>query len=140
MQTIAMVTMAIENGKVKCHRYWPESVNDPFIISDRLGDAVFPFSLYIYIYIYLLYYMYYHTLFVFGRIEVSLTQVQSLKNFDIHHIKLEDRHSGETHRVMHLNFTTWPDHGTPPSGLPLLQVRNGWKVMVTRSGLCYLYM
>ena len=56
------------------------------------------------------------------RIEVSLSQVQSLENFDIHHIKLEDRHTGDTHRVIHLNFTTWPDHGTPGSGVPLLQV------------------
>ena len=40
VQAIAMVTMATENGKVKCHRYWPESVQDPFIISDRCVVSV----------------------------------------------------------------------------------------------------
>jgi protein tyrosine phosphatase len=56
-----------------------------------------------------------------NRFEISLTQVQRLESFDIHHIKMEDLESGRIHRVTHLNFTGWPDHGSPESGLPLLK-------------------
>ncbi|XP_063969005.1 tyrosine-protein phosphatase non-receptor type 13-like isoform X2 [Lytechinus pictus] len=33
---IAMVTMDVESGKVKCHRYWPESANTPLMVYDRI--------------------------------------------------------------------------------------------------------
>ncbi|XP_071952014.1 tyrosine-protein phosphatase non-receptor type 13-like isoform X2 [Antedon mediterranea] len=32
---IAMVTMDVENGKVKCHRYWPSSTDSPVVVADR---------------------------------------------------------------------------------------------------------
>ena len=40
VQVIAMVTQAKENGKVKCHQYWPQSVQDPFIVTDRLANSL----------------------------------------------------------------------------------------------------
>ncbi|XP_030835107.1 tyrosine-protein phosphatase non-receptor type 13 isoform X4 [Strongylocentrotus purpuratus] len=33
---IAMVTMDVESGKVKCHRYWPESANSPLMVYNRI--------------------------------------------------------------------------------------------------------
>lgn len=33
---IAMVTQDVEGGKVKCHRYWPDSLHTPMNINDRL--------------------------------------------------------------------------------------------------------
>ncbi|XP_033112583.1 tyrosine-protein phosphatase non-receptor type 13-like isoform X2 [Anneissia japonica] len=35
VSVIAMVTMDIENGKVKCHRYWPSSTDSPVVVTDR---------------------------------------------------------------------------------------------------------
>ena len=35
VQVIAMVTMDTENSKIKCHRYWPDSVTEPFTICNR---------------------------------------------------------------------------------------------------------
>ena len=34
-QVIAMVTQEMEGGKVKCHRYWPDSVSAPIVVSNR---------------------------------------------------------------------------------------------------------
>lgn len=87
--TIAMVTLDVEGGKIKCHRYWPESKNTPLTVCDQY--------------------------------EVSLLEVHTLQNFDIHRIKMKNLESGSTHIVFHVNFTTWPDHGTPDTGIPLLQ-------------------
>jgi protein tyrosine phosphatase len=35
VEVIAMVTRDIEDKKVKCHRYWPDSVTEPFTVWDR---------------------------------------------------------------------------------------------------------
>ena len=86
-----MVTQDVENDKVKCHRYWPDSVSQPFT--------------------------------VFNRYELSLTRIQRLQHFDVHHIAMEDLETGRTHRLLHLNFTSWPEQGTTESGIPLLQVK-----------------
>ena len=63
-----------------------------------------------------------HCLSCFGRLQVSLTQVHTFANFIVHHIRMTDLETGHEHRVTHLNFTTWPDLGTPKSAIPLLQV------------------
>ena len=92
VQVIAMVTQDVENDKVKCHRYWPDSAATPFT--------------------------------VYNRYELSLTRVQRLHHFDVHHIAMEDLETGRVHRLLHLNFTSWPEQGAPDSGRPLLQVKN----------------
>ncbi|XP_070545261.1 tyrosine-protein phosphatase non-receptor type 13-like isoform X2 [Ptychodera flava] len=89
VNVIAMVTMDMENGKVKCHRYWPDSVDTPLIVQ--------------------------------GRFEIQMTDLQTLENFDIRQITMSDMKSGKEWYVTHLNFTTWPDHGVPVSGLPLVR-------------------
>ena len=35
VEIIAMVTQDMEGGKVKCHRYWPDSMTTPMTILDR---------------------------------------------------------------------------------------------------------
>jgi len=32
---VAMVTLEREGGKVKCHRYWPDSEDQPLVFSGR---------------------------------------------------------------------------------------------------------
>nr|XP_006812581.1 PREDICTED: tyrosine-protein phosphatase non-receptor type 13-like [Saccoglossus kowalevskii] len=89
VEVIAMVTMDMENGKVKCHRYWPDSVDTPMILQ--------------------------------GRYEIQMTSLQTLENFDIRRISMSDMKTGKEWRLTHLNYTTWPDHGVPVSGLPLVR-------------------
>ena len=36
-QVIAMITLDLECGKVKCHRYWPQSSELPVKVSPRCG-------------------------------------------------------------------------------------------------------
>ena len=35
VEVITMVTRDVEDNKVKCHKYWPESVSEPFTVWDR---------------------------------------------------------------------------------------------------------
>ena len=35
VEVIAMVTQDMESGKVKCHRYWPDSIATPFTMFNR---------------------------------------------------------------------------------------------------------
>lgn len=53
VDTIAMLTLDMEGQKVKCHRYWPDSVAAPFTVYDRHVKHSSAFSVYpIYIYIF----------------------------------------------------------------------------------------
>jgi protein tyrosine phosphatase len=40
-QVIAMVTLDMECGKVKCHRYWPESPELPVKVNERYDDMLY---------------------------------------------------------------------------------------------------
>lgn len=61
------------------------------------------------------------TMMFADRYEVSLTQQQKLKHFDIHSIKMEDTQTGRVHRLTHLNLHSWPDLSSQCSVAPLLQ-------------------
>ncbi|XP_074647744.1 tyrosine-protein phosphatase non-receptor type 13-like isoform X2 [Tubulanus polymorphus] len=89
ISVIAMVTQDIESGKVKCHRYWPDSIETPFT--------------------------------VYNKYEISLKKLQILENFELREIHIEDIDSGMSRTVMHMYYTSWPDHGTPSSARPLLE-------------------
>ncbi|XP_067950763.1 tyrosine-protein phosphatase non-receptor type 13-like [Watersipora subatra] len=86
ISVIAMVTQDVEGGKVKCHRYWPDSLYTPMNIY-----------------------------------EVTLTKLFSLDDFDVRHLEVRDVETNETKKVIHMNYTKWPDHGMPNSATPLLQ-------------------
>ncbi|XP_038647680.1 tyrosine-protein phosphatase non-receptor type 13 isoform X9 [Scyliorhinus canicula] len=78
---IAMMTLEVEGGKIKCQRYWPELQGKSMIVNDK--------------------------------IKIILQSCQSLEDFIIRKIEMIDIKSGESRQVTHLNFTAWPDHGTP---------------------------
>ncbi|KAM9450564.1 tyrosine-protein phosphatase non-receptor type 13 isoform 2-T2 [Clarias gariepinus] len=47
------------------------------------------------------------------RLQVTLVKDQHLDNFIIRLIEVKDVQTNEIQRVSHLNYTGWPDHGTP---------------------------
>ncbi|KAL4641068.1 FERM and PDZ domain-containing protein 2-like [Arapaima gigas] len=50
-----------------------------------------------------------------GCYQLILENCQIQEYFHIKIIKMVEKKTGDTHLVMHLKFTTWPDHGTPHS-------------------------
>lgn len=47
------------------------------------------------------------------RLQITLVKDQHLDNFVIRLIEVKDIQTSEIQRVTHLNYTGWPDHGTP---------------------------
>ncbi|XP_060791346.1 tyrosine-protein phosphatase non-receptor type 13 isoform X2 [Neoarius graeffei] len=47
------------------------------------------------------------------RLQITLVKDQHLDNFIIRLIEVKDVQTNEIQRVSHLNYTGWPDHGTP---------------------------
>ncbi|TSK72179.1 Tyrosine-protein phosphatase non-receptor type 13 [Bagarius yarrelli] len=85
---IAMMTQEVEGGKVKCQRYWPDTLRTAQMVDDRL--------------------------------QITLVKDQHLDNFIIRLIEVKDVQTNEIQRVTHLNYTGWPDHGTPTQPEQLL--------------------
>ncbi|XP_062899577.1 tyrosine-protein phosphatase non-receptor type 13 isoform X2 [Mobula hypostoma] len=48
-----------------------------------------------------------------NRMKIILRSSELLKEFIIRKIEMNDVWSGESRLITHLNFTAWPDHGTP---------------------------
>ncbi|XP_059398769.1 tyrosine-protein phosphatase non-receptor type 13-like isoform X2 [Carassius carassius] len=57
---------------------------------------------------------------VSDRLQITLVKDQHLDNFVIRLIEVKDIQSNEIQRVTHLNYTGWPDHGTPTQPEQLL--------------------
>ncbi|XP_029921102.1 tyrosine-protein phosphatase non-receptor type 13 isoform X2 [Myripristis murdjan] len=54
------------------------------------------------------------------RLQITLVKDQYLDNFVIRIIEVKDVQTNETQQVTHLNYTGWPDHGTPSQPEQLL--------------------
>uniref|UniRef100_A0A8C2WLJ2 Protein tyrosine phosphatase non-receptor type 13 n=1 Tax=Cyclopterus lumpus TaxID=8103 RepID=A0A8C2WLJ2_CYCLU len=54
------------------------------------------------------------------RLQITLIKDQYLDNFVIRLIEVKDVQTNEIQRVTHLNYTGWPDHGTPSQPEQLL--------------------
>ncbi|XP_044189136.1 tyrosine-protein phosphatase non-receptor type 13 isoform X5 [Thunnus albacares] len=54
------------------------------------------------------------------RLQITLIKDQYLDNFVIRLIEVKDIQTNEIQRVTHLNYTGWPDHGTPTQPEQLL--------------------
>ncbi|XP_041086993.1 tyrosine-protein phosphatase non-receptor type 13-like isoform X4 [Polyodon spathula] len=54
------------------------------------------------------------------RLQLTLLKHQHLDNFILRLIEVKDMQTGEIQHVTHLNFTGWPDHGTPSQPEQLL--------------------
>lgn len=85
---VAMLTQETEAGKVKCHRYWPHTSDQPLHLPEGCT--------------------------------VQLRKEQNIGDFDVRHLRLYSHDCGEEREVVHLHYTTWPDHGVPDSAFPML--------------------
>ncbi|XP_041914622.1 tyrosine-protein phosphatase non-receptor type 13 isoform X6 [Alosa sapidissima] len=54
------------------------------------------------------------------RLQITLVKDQHLDNFVIRLIEVKDTQTNEVQQVTHLNYTGWPDHGTPTQPEQLL--------------------
>ncbi|XP_062868061.1 tyrosine-protein phosphatase non-receptor type 13 [Trichomycterus rosablanca] len=54
------------------------------------------------------------------RLQITLVKDQHLDNFIIRLFEMKDVQTNEIQRVTHLNYTGWPDHGTPTQPEQLL--------------------
>lgn len=50
--------------------------------------------------------------------------MMELNDYDVRHLEVFDLDTQKKHRVIHMNYTRWPDHGMPESAIPLLQVNS----------------
>lgn len=53
---------------------------------------------------------------------MTLLKLIHLKDFDIRHLEVMDLETSRKQKVIHMNYTKWPDHGMPQSAVPLLKV------------------
>nr|XP_034322282.1 uncharacterized protein LOC105327342 isoform X2 [Crassostrea gigas] len=54
-----------------------------------------------------------------GKFSIQLIYTKKYANFAIHHLKVENSQMKKSRQITHLQYTGWPDHGTP-SPLELL--------------------
>ncbi|KAF7238062.1 Receptor-type tyrosine-protein phosphatase R [Varanus komodoensis] len=57
---------------------------------------------------------------IYGKVEVLVNSVQECKNYTIRNLTLKQ--GTQSRQVKHYWYTSWPDHKTPDSAQPLLQL------------------
>lgn len=122
---IAMMTQEVEGGKVKCQRYWPDTPRTAEMVDDRLQITLvkdqhldnFVIRLIevkdIQVMIYIL------TFFLFLKMIKSYLKGSLIVDILICNLSICAQ-TNETQQVTHLNYTGWPDHGTPTQPEQLL--------------------
>nr|XP_060633443.1 receptor-type tyrosine-protein phosphatase R [Anolis sagrei ordinatus] len=57
---------------------------------------------------------------IYGKVEVLVNSVQDCENYTVRNLTLKQ--GGQSRQVKHYWYTSWPDHKTPDSAQPLLQL------------------
>ncbi|XP_058719349.1 receptor-type tyrosine-protein phosphatase R-like [Poecile atricapillus] len=57
---------------------------------------------------------------IYGKVEVLVNSVQECKNYTVRQLTVKQ--GNQSHSVKHYWYTSWPDHKTPDSAQPLLQL------------------
>ncbi|KAM7181553.1 receptor-type tyrosine-protein phosphatase R isoform 3-T3 [Macrochelys suwanniensis] len=57
---------------------------------------------------------------IYGKVEVLVNNVQECENYTVRNLTLKQ--GSQTQNVKHYWYTSWPDHKTPDSAQPLLQL------------------
>lgn len=59
----------------------------------------------------------------YGKITVNNLEVDSRRDYSITLLSMNNSATGESRRIAHFQFTSWPDFGTPRSALAMLEFR-----------------
>ncbi|XP_023682323.1 receptor-type tyrosine-protein phosphatase R [Paramormyrops kingsleyae] len=57
---------------------------------------------------------------IYGKVEVLVDGVRESEHYTVRHLTLQQ--GGQSHSLKHYWYTSWPDHKTPDSAQPLLQL------------------
>ncbi|XP_039427096.1 receptor-type tyrosine-protein phosphatase R isoform X2 [Corvus cornix cornix] len=57
---------------------------------------------------------------IYGKVEVLVNSVQECQNYTVRQLTIKQ--GSQSHSVKHYWYTSWPDHKTPDSAQPLLQL------------------
>lgn len=97
---IAMIAREVENGKIKCHQYWPTSVTMEHNVGKSRNQGI----------VYA------------GKLAIEYVQEISTNDTDYFAKELRLRHldSGETRVIQHWQFAIWSDHNVPESAASMI--------------------
>ncbi|XP_041464328.1 tyrosine-protein phosphatase non-receptor type 9-like isoform X2 [Lytechinus variegatus] len=59
----------------------------------------------------------------YGKISVANLEVETRRDYTITLLTVHNSSTGESRRITHFQFTSWPDFGTPRSALAMLEFR-----------------
>lgn len=97
-EVIVMVTNEVEGGKMKCHRYWPDSPEE--VANGGQNPKQY------------------------GGFTVTAISEEVLPNYITRVFDLKDNRSGKTRKITHFLYTAWPDHGVPETASEMLSFRH----------------
>jgi protein tyrosine phosphatase len=81
---IVMLTNLSENGRVKCHQYWPDTSNSNWL---KLGNGI--------------------------QLQCLREQFDETDSFAFREFMLRNTATGEERIIQHMHYLVWPDHGVP---------------------------
>lgn len=97
VNVVVKVTREIEDGTLKCHRYWPDAMSEPPTPSMKFG------------------------LHEGERFTVTFASIEDRGAFLVRNFKLTK--GDETRTVSQLSYESWPDHGVPLTSREFLEFR-----------------
>lgn len=98
VEVIVMVTNEVEGGKMKCHRYWPDS---PAEVEQGGQNPK-----------------------RFGAFTITHTAEEVLPNYVTRTFSVKEDKTGKTRTLKHFLYTAWPDHGVPDTATEMLSFRH----------------
>ena len=98
VECIVMVTNEVEGGKMKCHRYWPDSPEEVAQGGQNPKQ--------------------------YGGFTVTAVSEDVLPNYITRSFELKDNRSGQVRKITHYLYTAWPDHGVPDTATEMLSFRH----------------
>lgn len=98
VEIIVMVTNEVEGGKMKCHRYWPDSPEE--VAAGGQNPKMY------------------------GGFTVTATSEEVLPNYITRTFDLKENKTGQVRKIKHFLYTAWPDHGVPDTATEMLSFRH----------------
>lgn len=93
VEVIVMTTGCVEGGRVKCHRYWPESDQGSVM---RMPPEV-------------------------GLNITVVSEERPVEEYMVTVMTIEDAKSGEKREIRHFWYLGWPDHGAPQESMGVVK-------------------